>query len=142
MQKSRFKLVDYRTAKDITKLLSAAKDNTIDTVMYFGHSTDNKLFLDYGFERPGGVNESWGMEEARGVRRGWFDVAPASFRDTAYFASWGCFQGSEGGLAEGLHNLWGIPTSGSIGYSFYDIRPSKWAPSGREGFKGYYKQAD
>lgn len=57
---------------------------------------------------------------------------------TATFASYGCFQGEGGGLAQRLNEIWGVVSKGAIGKTdFVTIGQGHTYPAAPGGFKSY-----
>ena len=118
-------LVTIRSKDELTYHFNKSKTKGVTSIDYFGHSNADNLFLEYSSVRPAESTDMWGAEDARNVRKEIFSeettfqiVSGRRVRKTtptAVFFSFGCNSGDPGGLAEQLHEIWGIITKGSVG---------------------------
>ena len=121
------------THKDqLTYHFNKSKTKGVTSIDYFGHSDANNLFLEYSSVNPTYSTDYWGVEDAANVRKEIFSEETTIQIDrrgrrvrrttpTAVFFSYGCYQGDPGGLAQQLHELWGIITKGSVGKTDFAI---------------------
>lgn len=97
-------------ASELTKHLKAAAP--IASIDYFGHSNVSAMFLEYSSVKDNESTETWSVADSGGL-------TPTDFTKTAVFASYGCYQGEAGGLADKLRETWRIRTIGSRGDTSY-----------------------
>jgi hypothetical protein len=103
-KKQGFTLHKIKSAAELTDKLKGFND--IATIDFFGHSNDKAMFLEYGSVTPEKSTDFWSKADAASIK-------PTQFTKSAVFASYGCYQGDPGGLAESLRESWRIRTIGS-----------------------------
>jgi RHS repeat-associated protein len=138
-------LVTITSAAELTHHFNKSKTREVTSIDYFGHSNADKLFLEYSSITPRVSTDSWGGFDAINVRKEIFSVETkvsivrgrrvVTTTPTAIFSTYGCYQGEEGGLAQQLHDIWGIITKGSIGKTdFEPIGRLETFPSSQGGY--------
>jgi RHS repeat-associated protein len=128
-QRGGWQLVTIRSAGELTYHFNKSKTGGVTSIDYFGHSSADRIFLEYSSVIPGDTTDAWTGSDALNVRRSIFYVKKETKRingrrvvvstPTAVFSSYGCYQGEEGALAKQLHDIWGIITKGSRGKTRY-----------------------
>lgn len=123
-------MVTISSAAELTYHFNKSKTLGVTSVDYFGHSNADKLFLEYSSVTPEISTDYWGATDAVNVRKNIFSVETkvsiirgrrvVTTTPTAIFSTYGCNQGDEGGLAQQLHQIWGIITKGSRGKTDFD----------------------
>ncbi len=127
-------LVTITSKDELTYHFNKSKTKGVTSIDYFGHSNADNIFLEYSSVTPEVSTDYWGAEDAARVRKEIFSEETTiqivdgrrvrRTTPTAVFFSFGCNQGDPDGLAQKLHELWGIITKGSIG-------KTDFAPTGR-----------
>jgi hypothetical protein len=122
---------DFTAIKNRNQLTEALqKIPTISTLEYYGHSDHDELYLDFGIDGTRNSYQRWGNGQAESI--------PASkFPSDAFFASYGCKQGQDGGLADRLRNRWKIKAVGAEGRSNYAVM-GDWESLFPDAPGGYY----
>jgi hypothetical protein len=124
-----FEVIAFETADELTAKLANFPDR-IASVEYFGHSNRSDFLLDYGIDSRPNAKYHWGKTQAAKISAG-------RFVNSAYFASYGCYQGEADGLASAIQKLWYIEAIGSVGKTDYlPIGKGETYPDS----KGYYVQ--
>jgi len=144
-QRGGWQLVTISSAPELTYHFNKSKTKGVTSIDYFGHSNAELMFLEYSSVTPEISTDYWGEDEARKVRKEIFSVETktsvvrgrrvVTTTPTAIFSTYGCNQGDPGGLAERLHQLWGIVTQGSRGKTdFAPIGRGETYPSTEGGY--------
>ena len=144
-QRGGWQLVTISSASELTYHFNKSKTKGVTSIDYFGHSNAELMFLEYSSVTPEISTDYWGEDEARKVRKEIFSVETktsvvrgrrvVTTTPTAIFSTYGCNQGDPGGLAERLHQLWGIVTQGSRGKTdFAPIGRGETYPSTEGGY--------
>lgn len=125
-----FTLVTITSAAELTYHFNKSKTKGVTSIDYFGHSNKNNLFLEYSSVVPEYSTDMWGADQAALVRKEIFSEETIvrivrgrrveTKRPTAIFSTYGCYQGEPNGLAQKLHEIWGIITKGSIGATDFE----------------------
>lgn len=105
-------------AEMLQKMSNATASSPMKKGGYFGHSSKDKLLIDYGqTPPPAGTSQDVACQtiDADDLKK-----AGVNFHPDAHFTSYGCFQGEPGGMMEQMSKNHGITTSGSRGRSNYE----------------------
>jgi len=140
-----WQLVTISSAAELTYHFNKSKTREVTSIDYFGHSNANLLFLEYSSVIPERSTDFWGGSDALNVRKEIFSVETrvsivrgrrvVTTTPTAVFSTYGCNQGDEFGLAQQLHEIWGIMTKGSRGKTdFEPIGRLETFPSSEGGY--------
>ena len=122
---------EIRSAADLTTVLLDA--GTIDSLYYFGHSSQDNMFLEYSVSIASEGTVRWGKKEASSFHK-------TKFAAGAKFVSYGCNQGNPGGLVQQLSEkaMWNIRCIGSVGRTDYlPIGQQKAFPASAGGWVSY-----
>ena len=127
-----FTLHKIKSADELTAQLKAI--DSIETIDFFGHSNIDSIFLEYSSIEDSVSKDTWKLADAKHVR-------PSQFADSAVFASYGCYQGDAGGLAEKLRDQWKIRTIGSRKTTNFEITGPFGGPTFPTSTGGYVEFA-
>ena len=104
-------------AEMLQEMAKATAINPMKNGGYFGHSSPQKLLLDYGQNPPPPGSAEDVAHQTIGADD--FRNAGVRFHPDAHFASYGCRQGEPGGMMEKLSRDHNIKTTGSVGKTSY-----------------------